>query len=173
MKKILVVVLAMLMLVLAVSCNKDGTPDGMQNASIEGAAYNFYVPDTWVTVTESGVSCAKATVGNNAPNATLTVYYPDSVITPNDHWQVNCLPEYRTVLQNIVVHEDGSDVTLGGKDAKKYVFSYTVGTDSYQCQQVIAVYDYQVYVLTYTALADAYDTHVADVESMLTHFAFK
>ena len=173
MKKIVVVLLLMACLVATVGCaNTDGTPDGMQNVALESAAYNLYVPESWVP-NAYNVSGAKATPEDNAPNVLVTVHYPEEIVTPDTYWSKYSLPEHTAVLPSFTVIEEGTAATLGGKDAKSYRFSYTFGETLYQCRQVITVFDFKVYVLTYTAVSTAYDTYAAEVDTIVSSFAFK
>ena len=173
MKKILTVLLLVACLVSAVGCaNTDPTPDGMQNVALESAKYNLYVPESWVP-SSYNISGAKATPEDHAPNVIVTVHYPESEVTPASYWSEYCMPEHTMVFSSFTLIEDGSDAILGGKDAKKYRFSYIFGDTLYQCQQVIAVYDFNVYVLTYTAISTAYDTYAAEVDSIVSSFTFK
>ena len=173
MKKLLVALLLFACLVATVGCaNTDGTPDGMQNVALESAAYNLYVPESWVA-NAYNVSGATATAAENAPNVIVTVHYPEQTVTPDSYWSDYCVPEHTAVLPSFTIIEEGTAVTLGGKNAKSYTFSYAFGDTLYQCRQVVTVFDFKVYVLTYTAVSTAYDTYAADVDSIVASFTFK
>ena len=173
MKRILTVLLLIACLVSVVGCaNTDQTPDGMQNVALDSAKYNLYVPESWIPASYN-ISGAKATAEDNAPNVIVTEHYPEGEVTAATYWSEYCIPEYTTVFTSFTLIEDGTDTTLGGKDAKKYRFSYTFGDTLYQCQQVIAVYDFNVYVLTYTAVSTAYDTYASEVDTVISSFTFK
>ncbi len=172
MKRIFAICLLLGCLLTLASCNTDATPDGMQNVALESAKYNLYVPESWIAESYN-VSGARAGIKENAPNVLATVYYPEEQLTPQGYWEAKCLPEYSAVFANFTVTEEGADTTLGGKDAKKYRFSYTFGETLYQCMQVITVYDYNVYVVTYTALSTEYDTYAADADSIVANFTFR
>lgn len=173
MRKIIVALLLISCLVGVAGCaNTDGTPDGMQNVALESAAYNLYVPESWVANTYN-MSGAKATPDENAPNVLVTVHYPEDTVTPEIYWSTYSLPEHTTVLPSFTVIEEGTAATLGGKDAKSYRFSYTFGETLYQCRQVITVFDFKVYVLTYTAVSTEYDTYAGDVDGIVSNFTFK
>lgn len=173
MKKILAICLMLACLFSVAACSKnDGTPDGMKNAALESAKYNLYVPETWITDSYN-VSGARVGTKENAPNVLATVYFPEEQLTPQAYWESKCLPEYGAVFANFTMIEEGADTTLGGKDAKRYKFSYTFGDSVYQCMQVITVYDFSVYVVTYTALSTEYDTYAADADVIVANFVFK
>ena len=173
MKKILAVLLLIAcVLSLAACANTDQTPDGMQNVALESAKYNLYVSKNWIPAAYN-VSGAKAHTADNAPNILATVYYAEEQVTPTTYWENYCVPEYQAVFANFTVLESEVAETLGGKDAKAYKFSYTFGSSTYQCYQVITVYEFNVYVLTYTAIATEYDSFFADMEAAVYYFAFK
>ncbi len=173
MKRILAILLLVACLFTAVACaNTDPTPDGMQNVALESAKYNLYVPESWIPDSYN-ISGAKATAADNAPNVLATVYYPEEQLTPETYWSNYCLNEYQAIFANFTVIEAGTDTTLGGKDAKSYTFSYTFGETLYQCRQVITVYDFNVYAVTYTAVATDYETYAADVNNIVASFTFK
>lgn len=173
MKRILIALLLVACLFASVGCaNTDQTPDGMQNVALESAKYNLYVPEAWIP-SSYNISGAKATAEENAPNVIVTVHYPDGEVSAATYWSEYCVPEHTAVFTGFTLIEDGTDLTLGGKDAKAYKFSYTFGDTLYQCRQVIAVYDFNVYVLTYTAISTAYDTYAAEVDSIVSSFTFK
>ena len=172
MKRIFAICLLLGCLLTLASCNNDATPEGMKNVALESAKYNLYVPESWIEGSYN-VSGARASALENAPNVLATVYYPDAQLTPQGYWESQCLPEYSAVFANFKIIEEGTDTTLGGKDAKKYQFSYTFGETLYQCMQVITVYDFNVYVVTYTALSTEYDTYKEDADSIVANFTFK
>ena len=173
MKKIVAALLMLACLLALTACaNTDATPDGMQNVALESADYNLYVSENWIP-TSYNVSGAKAHTADNAPNILATVYYPEESVTPTKYWDEQCLAEYEAVFDNFTVLEAAVAETLGGKDAVAYTFSYTFGATVYQCKQVITVYNFNVYVVTYTAVSTEYETYASDMEAAVDHFTFK
>ena len=63
--------------------------------------------------------------------------------------------------------------TLGGENARTYVFNASLGGNAYRFRQVIAVLDNMVYTLTYTAPVEHYDTYAAEVDSICANFVFR
>ncbi|MBE6554933.1 MAG: DUF1795 domain-containing protein [Ruminococcaceae bacterium] len=174
MKKLVCMLLAAVLLCCFVSCNKDGTPEGMKNVAVESASFYLYVPEAWIPTSTSGISGAKVFESGDTSNVTATACYPDEIFTPTTYWEQKCLPEYRKVFSDIAMIEDQcGDTTLGGRDAKRYVFTYTLGEVQYEIMQVIAVYDVMVYTLTYTAEGTKYQSHLEDVNSIVANFTFR
>jgi len=176
MKKLIAVLLTLccLLPVFAACGDKDEVPDNMQEAAIASAPYHLYVPTTWLTTTESGVSGARVNSTADIANVTVTAYYPDEAMTPAAYFENVCLPGYTANLKSFsrLTELDG-DTTLGGKDAKCYVFVHTLDDTIYQVKQIIVAQGSVIYVLTYTAKSTNYDTYVGDVEEIRAHFTFR
>lgn len=170
MKRIVALLLLSVLAVSLVACSKDETPDGMKNVAEETAKFYLYVPEAWIEQREGAMSPA----GDGA-NVTAVSYLMETYYTPESYWTEKCLPAYQSTFSEIVVDEalSGADMTLGGVNAKKYVYNATVGGVSYRILQAIAVLDNMVYTLTYTARAEHFDTHMADVDSICANFTFK
>lgn len=179
MKKNVVRVLSLLLLLTvaltAASCaNTDDTPDGMQNVAIEHAAFDLFVPESWIAQNSAGVSGARVS-NTDTSNVTATVYMPDVEMTVEAYWNDFCMPAYQSgVLKDFsVLTEQCADTTLGGKNAKQYVFVYTMDGTAYEVMQVIAVHGSYVYTLTYTAESVHYANHLETVESIRANFRFR
>ena len=182
MKKVLIRTLSVLLLAVlalsAVSCAKsDGTPDGMQCVSIPDATFALYVPEGWVSQVSGGVSGARVS-NTDTSNVTVTLYVPDEVVDAENYWQNYCLPEYTPAeghigLPAFTVVEEGADTTLGGANAKKYVFTFEMDGVKYQLMQIIAVEDSIVYTLQYHATEGAYANHTEEVEDIRSAFRFR
>lgn len=177
MKKLLSVLLILVLACTLVACSDgDGTPEGMQNVSTENALFNLYVPASWLAQTDSGVSGARVS-NSDASNVTVTTYFPETAMSAAQYWETVCLPSYRDggVLQSFtVIEESCKDTTLGGKDAKQYVFTYVLDGVTYESMQVItAASDMMIYTLTYTATSEKYAEHLESVESIRAEFRFR
>ncbi|NLM51527.1 MAG: DUF1795 domain-containing protein [Firmicutes bacterium] len=68
--------------------------------------------------------------------------------------------------------EDVEDATVGGKDAKKFVFNCKVGTFQMTYQYLVFKLDGDVYALTYSSLKDAYKEHLPEFEAILASLQF-
>lgn len=174
MKKMLVRIIAVLLLAVmvltAVSCKKDdGTPDGMQNVSIPDAAYDLYVPESWLSQSNSGVSGARVS-NTDTSNVTVTLYMPDMEMDAETYWKEHCVPAYTPAeghvgLPAFTVVEEGTDTTLGGVNAKKYVFTFEMDGVKYKLMQIIAVEGSIIYTLQYHATEADYANHTEVVEN--------
>lgn len=183
MKKMLIRVTAVLLLAVmaltAVSCKKDdGTPDGMQNVAIPDATYDLFVPEGWLPQTSSGVSGAR--VSNvDTSNVTVTFYVPDTDLDAETYWKEHCVPAFTPAeghvgLPAFAVVEEGTDTTLGGVNAKRYVFTFEMDGVKYKQMQIIAVEDSVVYTLQYHATEANYANHTDVVENDIrANFRFR
>ncbi len=182
MKRLLAVFLAALMLLTLVisasSCKKDGgTPDGMQNVSAPGVPFDLYVPEGWISQVSSGISGARVS-NTDTSNVTVTLYMPDTEMSAETYWQEKCLPEYTPAqghvgLPGFTVIEEGTDTTLGGVNAKKYVFTFEMDGVKYQLMQILAVEGSMIYTLQYHATEAAYANHTEVVDNIRSNFRFK
>ena len=179
MKKIIAVLLLLILTVGLVACSEDGVPQGMKDVATANAKFHLYVPESWVSQSEGGI-CGATSPGGERSNVIVTNYladqscldaagYPSAAI----YWANKCLPEYQATFADLVIVTDGEDTTLGGRNAKKYVYTATLGGNSYKFMQVITADSSYVYTLTYTSLPEHYDTYVADVENICAEFLFK
>ena len=176
MKKLIALLLLLCLLVPAFAACGEGEeiPDDMQEAAIETAPYHLYVPNTWLTTTASGISGARVNSEADVANVTVTAYYPDAATTPAEYFENVCLPNYTATLTNFARLTDlDGDTTLGGKDAKRYAFTYTLDEKVYQVMQIITAQGDMLYVLTYTAISANYATYVEDVEAIRVNFTFR
>lgn len=181
MKKLLTALTAIVLLLALtaslVSCSGDDpTPEGMKNVATEKAQalFDLYVPELWIAQTESGISGARVS-NTDTSNVTVTVYFPDEELTPESYWQGFCLPQYTSgVLADFkTVDADCKDTTLGGKNAKQYVFVYKMGDVYYQAMQIITVHGGMVFTMTYTAEETNYAANLESVEWIRSEFVLK
>lgn len=81
--------------------------------------------------------------------------------------------EYISTNYNTVQFvEDVTDATVGGKDAKKFVFNCKVGSFQMTYQYLVFKLDGDIYALTFSSLKDTYKEHLPDFESILASVKF-
>ncbi|NLP36504.1 MAG: DUF1795 domain-containing protein [Firmicutes bacterium] len=68
--------------------------------------------------------------------------------------------------------EDMAEATVGGKEAKKFLFNCKVGTFQMTYQYLVFKLDGEVYALTYSSLKDTYAEHLPDFEALLATVQF-
>ena len=171
MKRILALLLLAVLCVGLVACADDGVPEGMKNVGLEGSKFYLFVPEAWVSQSERGVPGATSPGGENA-NVLVTQYLMEELFTPKTYWENKCVPEREATFSSFEVTAE-EDATLGGKDAKKYVYTAVLGGNTYRFMEVLCVNGNMVYTLTYTATPEHFDTYLEDVANICANFRFR
>ena len=146
------------------------TPEGMKIASFDNAEYVFYVPKSWVCNSEHKLSYAYYPESAR-PNVSVVSYAPEAEMTAKEYFEA-CEEIYRTDISGYERLSE-SKTEMSGKEAISYEYKAVYGNAEYKIRQTVAVYGGLVYSMTYTALADSYDAHLADVDAMLAAFRFR
>jgi hypothetical protein len=145
-------------------------PEGMQLASLDGVEYALFVPEAWTVNKNSGVSGAYVSAYDKS-NVSLISYLPTEVLTTEQYWE-KCAQSYAAEFDDYALVESGS-ATMGGMAVPYYVYTATIGGESYKFLQAIAGNGGMFYNLTYTALADNYDLHIEGVMKIIEEFTFR
>ena len=145
------------------------TPEGMKIASDKNAAYRLYVPKSWSCESENLRS--EARVAADGSNVTVTLYEPNVSMSIESYFD-RCAKEYETGLRGYTFIE-AKDRTVSGKSAKSYTYSAEYGDAKYRIMQTVFSDGKVMYSLTYTALDENFDTHMSDVELILSSFRFR
>lgn len=171
-KKILCVIsAAVLILVSMTACNQDVTaPNGFITASGEAASYHFYVPKDWTVDLSTGATSAFYSADDPSSVSVMKWELPATDTTLEDWWAMN-MEDIEMVFQNVEIVSE-ADTTLDGVYAKTYVYNASLGEYHYTIQQTAAIRDYQIYLITYTSLADNFAAHEEEVTQMLQYFTF-
>lgn len=150
--------------------SKADIPSGMVLASEKGRPYYFYCPTDW-TVDES----ASITSVYTSDRSNVTVQYimpSESEHSVENYWE-NCVQHYNGIMSNVSVENKKSITVSGIEGCVVGDISGTSGGVDYKFRQVIVLKGEIYYVITYTAMADNFDGHLADVDSMIEHFSIK
>lgn len=157
------------------SCGKNSgsSPElGWKEISNDGVSYNLYVPDEWISDVSTGMTSAYV---SNADNSNVSMIAFDlkggEVTTVADYWKTY-EPGLEEIFTDFTYVSEADKTKLGGVDALAYTYTGTVAGTEYKIMQVVAFKDAQVYIFTYTATADRYDTHFEDVFAILGFFEF-
>ncbi len=146
------------------------TPDGMKIASSKNLEYRFYVPESWICSSESGKSEAYFPESGQ-PNVTVTSYPPNTDISPMEYF-AECEPLYRENIPGYA-YVGEEECTVAGRRSMRYTYTAEIDGVRLKIMQTILHYNGMIYSLTYTALEDRFDTHMEDVETMLSAFRFR
>ena len=175
MKKIIscLAILAIAASVLAGCSDRDPSiPDGMKLASDPKlATYTFYVPESWSIDTQNASTRAYCTGTDRSFVMVMAgeLQYTDSTV---DGWWESGLSELKALYRDFTLSVDGEDTKLDGADAKKYVYSGVFDETEVKYTQVAAVKGGSIYIITYGATADKWESHLDEVDRMILNFRF-
>lgn len=192
-KRTAALLLCAIMICLAlVSCGRDenGVPDGMIEVGGEFTDFRLFVPDDWTQDLESGFVSAHAPDGSNVSVMTLSlggvysVSEEDYLIKSGesqyngvvDYFEKEYFPTVKATFADIALTEQyTTGQTLGGeKRTCKYVYKMMMGEGiEYTIMQMLAVHGTELFIFTYTAKSEVYESHLEDVSDVVTNFIFK
>ena len=153
---------------LAACSAPDGTPAGMALASPDFADYRLYVPDSW-TVTQSGGAVSAYVSETDPANVSVMSWempYYDSTV---DEWWQGYTEEFSTVFTDFTPESEESTV-LDGVAAMRYVYTGTLGQNTYRYTQYAAVRAGVVYLITCTELVTAETNHADEFSEIAASF---
>ena len=185
MKKLTALFIAIMTFIFTLtSCGADdlGIPEGMQLVENEKNTYSFFVPEDWsVDVQEeSGVSAAYA---SDKSNVSLMIFDWDGTASSLQEYCDNYFTTVTTTFKEVSDREMYSDNqyfgTIGenGEPVLKYV--YTIVSDNattpdvvetYKLMQIFAWHNGNIYIFTYTARTELYDSHLEEVSDIINEF---
>ena len=169
-KKIIVLIIAVAALLSLVSCGKKtDAPNGMKNAAREDDPYCLYVPQSWVTNKGDIVGAYYS----NTDKSNITVMpYGGDFATTEEYWEdfkKRCTDEFA----EFEVIKENEPKVVSGRNALQFVYKLKIDGEVYQCQQTVLAYGNLLYVITYTAAAEKYESHIADIDNILSVLSFK
>ncbi len=148
----------------------DGAPAGMTLASPDFADYRLYVPDTWI-VSQTGGAVSAYVSKTDPANVSVMSWempYYDSTV---DEWWQDYTEEFTTVFTAFSLESSESTV-LDGTAARKYVYTGTLGANTYRYTQYAAVREGVVYLITCTELASAESDHAEEFSAVAAAFTW-
>ena len=144
-------------------------PDGMKLVSDNEVGYRFFAPESWIRDTKNGQNFVYVSEEDRS-NVSMFSYDigDDATYTVETYWDM-CKEQYENTLGGFEVISE-SEITLqngdnGEKQAMVYEYTYTLGGTTYKVRQMVVLVG-MIYTMTYTALPEQYDLHLAEVEAM-------
>ena len=147
------------------------TPAGMKLVTTNDLAYRFFAPETWVIGDAEAASLVYASESDRS-NVTVTSYAAPDGYSVANYWE-DTEKYYKDALKDYTLVGDPAESTMGSKKATVYEYTYSLGGVTYKCRQSICVFGYMIVVMTYTALPENYDAHMAEVEKMQAELTFR
>ena len=173
--KMLSLILSVIAVLALASCGEidENAPEGCVEISADGVGYNFYMVRDWMVLEQSGITSAKVSDFDTS-NVSVMGFDPENVQSAEEYWE-KYSEDFTAGFGEIKYEEEGTDTTLCGLPAKKYIYTVSMGGSDYKFMQIVcyapnnAVFTSQpeVYVFTYTALDSKYDEHIEDVLYMV------
>ena len=148
-------------------------PEGMRLASNNDVAYRFYVPTEWTLNRDEEIFSAYLT--SDRSSVSVVPYMPDVESMSVSEFFALCEDMMKTTAGEggYELLKTEKEIDLGGRMATAYTYTFTVGGVKYQYKQVVAAYNSMIYSLTYTALPEHFEAHLADVDRMIDAFVFR
>lgn len=172
--------LAVLCVCLLTSCTQreEGTPDGMFLAVSAGADFRLYVPATWNSNTDYGISGAyrnlavQSTVSVVKYDAGAYLSVPAGAERIRAFWDAECLPALKAgnPIASPVLDGEPAAGTLGELNALRFRVSVTTAGKDLEILQVVGATDTAFYVFTLTGDGSVFDELLPDAESMIENF---
>ncbi len=149
------------------------TPAGMKLVSDNTVAYRFFAPEAWL---ESSATAASQVYVSETDRSNVSVigYVPDEdSFSVADYWEMTEKAYKETFTDYKLLSTTSDGQTMGGRNATVYEYTYTLGGVTYRARQTVCVYSYMVVSMTYTALPENYDAHLADAVAMQDALVFR
>ena len=145
-------------------------PEGMKLISTDERPYRFFVPESWVTNNKADFSAAYYSSADSS-NVSLQYLILDSFEMDKtvEEYFAECEERYKKVFESYELLAV-EDITMDGVAAKKYTYTVVSGGVTYTQMQAIVERGSTMYVLTYTALPENFESHLGDVDKMIEHF---
>ncbi len=170
---VLTVLISAALLFTACGNNESTAPMGFMEISDDGVSYDLFVPDEWTADISAGMTAAYYS-GIDPSNISMTAFEltDNKILSAKDFW-ATYEPELKAMFADLTYVGEPDDVTLDGVASTQYIYTGTVAGVQYKFMQIITVRNAQVYIFTYTARVENYDTHIEDVLAILGNFRFK
>ena len=175
-KKILMTAVLLAMTAIFTACGKNANDVDVPNGMILSCDpaitdYYLFVPQRWTV--DLTTSASGAYYSNSDPSGVSMMVWelPNTDTTLDDWWTMN-----ETDLQMVFADytlESKENTTVSGNYAQKYVYTASLGENSYKIMQIGTLKGGKVYLFTYTSLADLYDSHLDDVAKITENIIIK
>lgn len=149
----------------------DNIPAGMKLVTGNDVAYRFFAPESWVIGDAEAAALVYASESDRS-NVTIMGYAAPDGYSVANYWE-DTEKYYKDSLRDYALTAEPAESEMGGKRATVYEYTYTLGGVTYKCRQTICVYSYMIVVMTYTALPENYDAHLAEAERMQAELTFR
>ena len=133
------------------------------------AGFSLYIPESFkIDFSDAAVSATHS----DGTNINMTRATPTGT-SFNEYFDAR-LEELRVIVKDLAVTKELTATEFSNADSAFYVeYNYTYCGDSYKVYQIFAVKGMTFYSFTYTAKSELYDTHIGEVEKVISKVVFR
>lgn len=172
--RILSVVLCLILAsaVLAGCSKKDpAVPEGMKLASDPGvASYTLFVPEGWNIDMQTASTRAYCSGSDKSFVMVMTGELEHTDTTVADWWDAG-LSELKALFPDFEL-VSREKATLDGREGEKFIYTGTFDETPFKYTQIAATKAGVIYVLTYGATQDRWDSHLDEITDVIDNFRF-
>ena len=176
MKKLALILLALMLTLTCISCSKEKTdaPAGMKDVSNGSSEFQLFIPEEWIVDRSDGMISAHVSE-KDSTNVSVTAFaFP---INEYNSLEEYLEKEYMTYFENnfsdMVIVEEFTECKVDGRDARSIVFTATVGANEYKFKQIITTSaSAYLHIFTYTSSISGFDAHLEDLNNIIKEFRF-
>ena len=168
----LALILAVFLLLSFAGCRGAAdVPEGMILASGDIVDYSLFVPEGWIVDQSGGVVSAYKSVQDPTSVSVMAWGLPYADSTLDDWWE-SYREEFDAVFTDFTLESTASTL-LDGAAAQIYVYTGTLGENTYRYTQIAALRNTSVYLVTVTERADAETDHQEEISQIREAFRWK
>ena len=172
-RSILPVILTLAALALVfTSCADSDVPDGMIRASVEADSFDFFVPKGWTVNTGTGTASAYYSSSDRS-NVSFVAMVVEADMSDFDEYIEKADQSFSSVLPGYTGISERQETTMCGSPAVSFEYSATVDGVEWRFMQTVTARGHSFYILTYTAEADKYESHLDSVKQITENVRFK
>jgi hypothetical protein len=174
-RKFIAAALAAVFVLTFSSCSTDinsWVPAGMKEISQDIVDYNLFIPTDWTSDQSSGVVTAYVSSSDRSSISMISFDLDNPNQTLSDFWNER-KEGFTSFFTDMSYETEGEAMLLGGIAANKYVYTANASGLAYKFMQIICINKGTVYIFTYSATSDKYETHLQEAQNIIEHFSFK
>ncbi len=150
-------------------------PDGKLVATSDAADYYFFYPSDWRADRADGMISVVAgydpSNGKSEASVSVTDFKASGLKDGEEYWTKH-LSEYQATFADMEIIEEKT-ITIANVEFPFKTYTASVGGVKYKYSQVFIYNSPRIYIITYTASEDDYDTYIADFDELATTFRGK
>ncbi len=150
----------------------DHVPEGMKLVSSNDVVFRFFAPEAWIAVPGSAASQVYVSEEDRS-NVSVISYYPGiDGYSVTDYW-TETEKQYRDAFDDYTFVSKDESGKMGGVKANAFTYTYSIGGVSYRSRQVVSARSDMLIIMTYTAVEENFNAHLAEAEAMQNALTFR